>query len=79
MVFINVPTIDQRKRIPQKAVNQVAEQIVKNFKPQKIILFGSYALGNPHPESDLDLLVIIDTPLKEGKLSLEIRRTLGVM
>ena len=28
-------------------------------------------------ESDLDLLVIIDTPLKEGKLSLEIRRTLG--
>ena len=79
MVVINVPTIDKRKRIPQKAVNQVVEQIVKNFKPQKIILFGSYACGNPHPESDLDLLVIIDTPLKEGKLSLEIRRNLGVM
>ena len=79
MVVINVPTIDKRKRIPQKAVNQVVEQIVKNFKPQKIILFGSYARGNPHPESDLDLLVIIDTPLKEGKLSLEIRRNLGVM
>jgi uncharacterized protein len=57
----------------------VVEQIVKNFKPQKIILFGSYARGNPHPESDLDLPVIIDTPLKEGKLSLEIRRNLGVM
>jgi uncharacterized protein len=79
MVVINVPTIDKRKRIPQKAVNQVVEQIVENFKPQKIILFGSYARGNPHPESDLDLLVIIDTPLKEGKLSLEIRRNLGVM
>ena len=79
MVVINVPTIDKRKRIPQKAVNQVVEQIVKNFKPQKIILFGSYARGNPHPESDLDLLVIIDTPLKEGKLSLEIRHNLGVM
>ena len=79
MVAINVPTIDKRKRIPQKAVNQVVEQIVENFKPQKIILFGSYARGNPHPESDLDLLVIIDTPLKEGKLSLEIRRNLGVM
>ncbi len=79
MVVIKVPTIDKRKRIPQKAVNQVVEQIVENFKPQKIILFGSYARGNPHPESDLDLLVIIDTPLKEGKLSLEIRRNLGVM
>ena len=43
MVVINVPTIDQRKRIPQKAIDQVVEQIVGNFKPQKIILFGSYA------------------------------------
>jgi predicted nucleotidyltransferase len=79
MVVVNVPTIDQRKRIPQKAIDQVVEQIVENFKPQKIILFGSYARGKPRPESDVDLLVVVDTPLKEGKLSLEIRRNLGVM
>ena len=46
MVVVNVPTINQRKRIPQKAIDQVVEQIVENFKPQKIILFGSYARGN---------------------------------
>ena len=79
VVAVNVPTIDKRKRIPQKAIDQVVSQIVENFKPQKIILFGSYARGKPRPESDVDLLVVVDTPLKEGKLSLEIRRNLGVM
>ena len=30
-------------------------------KPQKIVLFGSYAYGNPDPDSDIDLLVVVDT------------------
>ena len=57
MVAVEVPTIDKRKRIPQEAIDQVVEQIVEKFKPQKIILFGSYARGNPRPESDVDMLV----------------------
>jgi predicted nucleotidyltransferase len=79
MVVVNVPPIGKRKRIPQKAIDQVVKQIVEKFKPQKIILFGSYARGNPRPESDVDLLVVMDTTLKEGQQSLEIRRHLGVM
>ena len=79
MNIINVPTIDKRKRIPQAAIDQVVGQIVEKFKPQKIILFGSYARGNPRPESDVDLLVVMDSPLKGSKQSLEIRRHLGVM
>ena len=79
MVVINVPTIDQRDRIPQEAIDEVVRQIVEKFKPQKIILFGSYARGNPRPESDVDLLIVLDTLLKETKQSLEIRRHLGVM
>ncbi|MGE5376205.1 MAG: nucleotidyltransferase domain-containing protein [Bacteroidota bacterium] len=79
MTVVHVPTVDKRKRIPQKAIDQVVEQIVEMFKPQKIILFGSYARGNPRPESDVDLLVVMDTSLKESKQSLEIRRYLDVM
>ncbi len=75
MVTVNVPTIDKRKRIPQRAINQVVQQIVEKFKPQKIILFGSYARGNPRPESDVDMLVVMNEP----KRSLEIRHHLGVM
>ena len=72
MVAVKVPTIDKRKRIPQKAIDQVVEQIVEKFKPQKIILFGSYARGNPHPESDVDMLVVMDTPLREVQQAIEI-------
>ncbi|HET8562995.1 MAG TPA: nucleotidyltransferase domain-containing protein [Candidatus Binatia bacterium] len=40
-----------------KAVKKIAETL----KPEKIILFGSYAYGNPTPDSDVDLLVIMKT------------------
>ena len=79
MVVVKVPTIDKRKRIPQKAIDQVVKQIVERFKPQKIILFGSYARGDYRRESDVDLLVVMDTPLREVKQSLEIHRYLNVM
>ena len=67
MTIVPVPSIYERKRIPQKAIDEIVRQIVENFQPQKIILFGSYARGNPRPESDVDLLVIMETPLKEAK------------
>lgn len=35
MVPVEVPTIDKRERIPQEAIDQVVEQIVEKFKPQK--------------------------------------------
>jgi predicted nucleotidyltransferase len=75
MNAVNVPPIDKRKRIPQEAIDQVVQQIVEKFKPQRIILFGSYARGNPRPESDVDLLIVLDGPKK----SLDIRHDLGVM
>jgi uncharacterized protein len=79
MTAVYVPPVTQRKRIPQKAIEAVVSQIAGKFNPQKIILFGSYAHGKPGPESDVDLLVILEAPLKGRKQSLEIRQYLGVM
>lgn len=67
MTFIEVPSIYERERIPQEAIDDLARQIAEKFRPQKIILFGSYVQGNPRPESDVDLLVVMDTELKESK------------
>ncbi|MEW6286356.1 MAG: nucleotidyltransferase domain-containing protein [Chloroflexota bacterium] len=39
------------------------ERLIREVNPEKIILFGSYAYGNPTPDSDVDLLVIV-TPKK---------------
>lgn len=45
--------------VPLAAIRRFARQIAERFQPDKIILFGSYAYGQPHPESDVDLLVIM--------------------
>lgn len=41
------------------AIRRYARQIAARFRPNKIILFGSYAYGEPHEDSDVDLLVIM--------------------
>jgi len=47
--------------IPLTAIRRFARRIAERFQPDKIILFGSYAYGTPHEESDVDLLVIMRT------------------
>ena len=70
--FINVPTIPNRKRIPQAAIQGVVVQIAALFQPQKIILFGSYANGVPNASSDIDLMVITDSKKPSLELGAEI-------
>ena len=72
-----VPPINKRKRIPMKTIRAIAEHIAEKFNPEQIILFGSHAYGNPTAWSDVDLLVVMDTPQgEEFEKSLEIRRSL---
>ena len=42
-------------------IQSVTRQIVQQFHPQKVILFGSYAYGQPTEDSDVDFLVVMDT------------------
>jgi predicted nucleotidyltransferase len=46
-------------KIPMRVIRRYARQVADRFKPDKIILFGSYAHGTPHEHSDVDLLVIM--------------------
>lgn len=61
-----------RQRVPQEAIEAVVRAIAERFHPLRIILFGSYATGTPRPESDVDLLVIMETPLSEVEQSIQI-------
>ncbi len=45
--------------IPMAVIRRYARRIGERFQPDKIILFGSYAYGTPHADSDVDLLVIM--------------------
>jgi len=59
---------------PMESIQAVARQIAVEFKPEKIILFGSYAYGNPTPDSDVDLLVVMPFEGKNFKASYEIMK-----
>ncbi|MGZ9226672.1 MAG: nucleotidyltransferase domain-containing protein, partial [Anaerolineales bacterium] len=50
-----------------KSLRPAIQKIVDDLNPEKIILFGSYAYGKPTPNSDVDLLIVLETnaPLKE--------------
>ncbi len=73
---LTVPTIDKRKRIPTAAIDSVVQQIIEKFHPLRIILFGSYAYGKPRPDSDVDLLVIMNTQLRESEQAIQILQQL---
>lgn len=44
-----------------KTLPPAIARIVSELKPEKIILFGSYAYGKPTPDSDVDLLIVMRT------------------
>jgi predicted nucleotidyltransferase len=46
---------------PLAAIRRFARHIAERFHPDRIILFGSYACGKPHEESDVDVLVVMRT------------------
>ena len=49
--------------ITQDQIQIVVDKIVKEFQPEKVILFGSYAWGKPHEDSDVDLFVVKKTDM----------------
>ena len=49
----------KRKSKHSKQIQEMVDRIVKQFDPEKIILFGSHARGDAGPDSDVDLLVVM--------------------
>jgi predicted nucleotidyltransferase len=45
--------------VTRRQINQLARRIADEFRPERIILFGSYAYGKPTEDSDVDLLVVM--------------------
>lgn len=53
--------------------------VVKAVAPRRIVLFGSVARGDEGPDSDLDLLVVLDhmVPSERARLISSIRRSIS--
>jgi len=63
-------------RVSMRTIRALANHIAKKFDPEEIILFGSHAYGKPDASSDVDLLVVMETPKGEVKTIMEISDSL---
>ena len=57
-------------------LEDVTSRIVEAFNPNKIILFGSHAYGQPTPDSDVDLLVVMESDDRPVERAAKISRVL---
>ena len=48
-----------KSQVLEKAMQYTA-LVNENMKPQKIILYGSYAKGNSKEDSDIDIAIVVD-------------------
>lgn len=64
-----------RKKI-RRIIKKISEKIQREYHPEKIILFGSYAWGEPNRHSDIDLFIIKNTKARHIDRSVTIRRIL---
>ena len=57
--------------IPMRDIKRYCDAIAAAFRPRKIILFGSYAYGQPNEDSDVDVMVVM--PKKRYRRDLDFR------
>ncbi len=63
--------------ITEAKVRHAAQKLVDELRPEKIILFGSFAYGRPTIDSDVDLLIIMNTNLRPHARSMQASEVLS--
>ncbi|HEY4688348.1 MAG TPA: nucleotidyltransferase domain-containing protein [Anaerolineae bacterium] len=62
--------------ITEAKIRKAARKIADTVHPERIILFGSFAYGEPTPDSDVDLLVIMESQLRPHARSIQVSEVL---
>ena len=58
----------------KKILSEIVKKLKKEYKPLKIILFGSHAYGHPKENSDLDLLILKNTKKRPVDRFVKVKR-----
>ena len=64
------------QKVAQDKIINFVNEVVQHFNPERIILFGSHALGTMTSHSDVDLLVVMDFEGRPHQHAFEIRRAI---
>ncbi len=71
-IFIESVSIERCAMVTERDILELSDQIVIEFSPKRIILFGSYARNEATEDSDVDLLIIMNFSGSSFKKSVEI-------
>ena len=59
------------KTVDKSLLETATQRLVAEFQPEQVWLYGSHAWGNPHDDSDVDLLVVVpesdETPIRRSQ------------
>ena len=72
-------TIEERKKSLQDELARIIGVIKTEYRPEKIILFGSLAGGEMHEWSDIDLLIVKETAKRPIERNIELFRLIQPM
>jgi len=72
-----VPTETDVLPVTQARILEIGRKIGREFAPQEVILFGSYARGDQTADSDIDLLVVFPHGVDKAAEAIRIRRAIG--
>lgn len=61
-------------RVTEALVQEITNKIVERFDPEKIVLFGSHSTGTARSDSDVDLLIIMDTNESSIDRAIEVKK-----
>ncbi len=67
-------TIKERKSALKSEFKRILDIIIEKYKPEKVILFGSFAEDDIHEWSDIDMVIIKETPLRPIDRCVELSR-----
>ncbi len=70
---------DIRRDIDERVIEETVHRILSVTRPDRIILFGSAATGQMTPDSDIDLLVLMEVPGNVREERVRIRQALRGM
>ena len=62
------------ERVTQQEVGDFVKEVVRRFKPERVVLFGSHASDSTTSDSDVDLLVVMDFEGRPHQQAFQIRK-----
>ncbi|MBI4329762.1 MAG: nucleotidyltransferase domain-containing protein [Chloroflexi bacterium] len=61
----------------RKLILEIVDRIKRDYQPEKIILYGSYAYGKPTEDSDIDLFIVKETDKRSVDRFVEVSRLIA--